>query len=160
MRKSSFQVTLENFYGNMLWDAEFLMRIEKARTVVKYVYEKRRVFEAYVFSICVNWEILVEDLLIDCFNKDTSAYKSFTGYEIRSHLSRSTCKAIILGVGYFDFKSIEDLKKTANNILVSHCNPFKAISRPNERKINEFFTIRNYIAHYSDFAKKTVRENL
>ncbi len=134
MRKSSFQVTFETFHLNMIWDSTFLTRIEKARSVVKSADEKRSVFEAYVFSICTNWEILIETLLIDCLNKDTSAYREFTGFEIPKHLWRETCKAIILSTGYVDFRSVSDLKRTAKNILVSHCNPFKAIPRPNEKK--------------------------
>lgn len=158
MRKSSFQVTFEHFDSNMAWDSIFLMRIEKARSVVKSADEKRSVFEAYVFSICTNWEILVETLLIDSLNKDTTAYREFTGFEIPKNLSRETCKAIILGTGYVDFRSIGELIRRANNILVSHCNPFRAIPRPNARKIDEFYKLRNYVAHYSESAKRSLEK--
>jgi len=59
----------------MEMDVVFLIKIEEAKRVVKSVEEKRDVFEAYVFKICANWEVLLEDLLIDCLNKDTTRYK-------------------------------------------------------------------------------------
>ncbi len=49
-----------------------------------------------IYRICANWEILVEDLLIDCFNKDTTRYADFTGYKIPTHISKEMCRAIIL----------------------------------------------------------------
>lgn len=137
-------------------DITFLMKIEGAKMVVKSIDEKRDVFDAYVFRICANWEILVGDLLIDCLNKDTSQYKEFTGFEIPKHLSRETCKAMILGVTYIDFKSVSDLKKMSKRILVPQFNPFKKIPKSNGEKIDEFFTLRNYLAHYSDAAKRSL----
>ena len=154
MKKTSCEITLKNFYENMSWGIDFLMKIEKSRRVVKERYEKRDVFEAFVFRICANWEILMQDLLIDCFSKDTSKYKDFTGFDVPKHLSLETCKAIILGTGYLDFKSISDLKMQTKRILVPACNPFEKIPKFKGDKIDEFFTIRNYLSHYSDAARR------
>lgn len=134
MRKSDIQKTFEKFIINIFWDWEFLDRIQSARRVVRTVYEKRSVFETYVFSICASWEILVEDLFIDCLNKDTSAYKEHTGFEISKDLSRETCKAILCGIRYIEFRGIEELQGVANNILVANYNPFKAIPSKNVKK--------------------------
>ncbi|MBM4433063.1 MAG: hypothetical protein FJ025_03600 [Chloroflexi bacterium] len=158
MRKSSFELTLGNFYQNMGWDIDFLMKVEKTRKVIKSVYEKRNVFEAYVFRICANWEILVEDLLIDCLNKDTTRYADFTGYKIPTHISREMCCAIILGISYLDFKSTHNLKDVSKKILVPACNPFTEIPRANGAKIGDFFAFRNYLAHYSDAAKRALEK--
>lgn len=156
MKKSSCVLTLINFYENMSWDIDFLMKIEKSRRVVKARNEKRDVFEAFVFRICANWEILIGDLLIDCFSKDTSMYKNFTGFNIPKNLPLETCKAIVLGTGYMDFKSIGDLKREAKRVLVPKCNPFDKIPSTKGDKIDEFFLIRNYLAHYSDAAKRNL----
>lgn len=158
MRKSSFEVTLGGFYGNMEMDIKFLIKIEEAKQVVKSVGEKREVFEAYVFKICANWEIFSEELLIDCFNKDTTRYREFTGFKIPRNISRETCKAITLSIGYLDFKSVSHLKQIAGNLLVSQYNPFKEIPGPNGKKIDEFFALRNYLAHYSDAAKRSLEK--
>lgn len=158
MRKSSFEVTLRDFYRNMSWDIAFLTKIEKAKRVVGLVDEKRDVFEAYVFKICANWEILVEDLLVDCLNKDVTRYKEFTGFKIPRNISRQTCKAIILGTGYFDCKSVSDLKQKAKKMLAPQCNPFGEIPKSNGNTIDEFFALRNYLAHYSDVAKRSLEK--
>lgn len=125
MKKPSFEATLNLFYGYMWWDITLLMKIEKAKHTVKSRDEKRGIFEAFVFRICANWEILVEDLFIDCFSKDTSMFQRSTGFNIDRHLSRETCRAIILGPHYFDFKSIADLKKQAKQAIIPQYNPFK-----------------------------------
>jgi hypothetical protein len=156
MKKPSFETTLYLFYGYMTWDIDLLVKIERAKHIVKSRNEKRAIFEAFVFRICANWEILVEDLFIDCFSKDTSMFRNFTGFKIDKHLSRETCKAIILGTHYVDFKSIDDLKKQASRAIMPQCNPFKEIPNLNGSKIDEFFTIRNYLAHYSDAARRSL----
>ena len=139
-------------------DATFLTKIEKARQVVKSLDEKREVFEAYVFKICANWEILVEALLIDCLNKDTTRYREWTGFKISKNITRDTCKAIILGTGYVDCKSVSDLKRLAKSILASQHNPFKEIPRLNGDRIDDFFALRNYLAHYSDAARRSLEK--
>lgn len=158
MKKSDFETTLIGFYINMITDANFLIKIARAKSVVKSLEEKRSVFEAFVFSICANWEILVEDLLIDCLNKDTSQYRKYTGFKIPPHITRETCKAIIIETGYLDFKGINDLKAKTRNILVPQFNPFDKIPRVNREKIEEFFAMRNYIAHYSYASKRRLEK--
>lgn len=158
MRKSSFEVTLSSFYESMAWDVEFLMKIHDAERVVGLPEEKRSVFEAYVFRICANWEILVTELLIDCLNRDTTRYKEFTGFGISRHMTRETCAAILQGTGYLDFKSVSHLKHIARNILVPQYNPFKKIPHLNGEKIDEFYALRNYLAHYSDASKRRLRK--
>lgn len=158
MRKSSFETTFQDFFDNMAFDIDFLKKIKEAKQVVKLAHEKRSVFEAYVFSICANWEILVENILIDCFNRDTSGYRENTGFKIPKHLSRETCQAIILGTGYLDFKSIDNLKHIAGDFLVPKVNPFEKIPTPNGNKIDEFFVLRNYLAHYSDASRRRLKK--
>lgn len=157
MRKASLKRTLLDFQMNMGWDIYLLTKIEKAKRIIGSLDEKRSVFEVFVFRICANWEILVEDLLIDCLNKDTSQYSEYTGFQIRRNMSRDECKAIIMGTGYLDFKGISDLKKNAKKILIPNYNPFKRIPHINGMKIDEFFSMRNYLAHYSDAAKRSLR---
>jgi len=158
MKKSSFERSLGDFYFNMSLDIGFLVKIQKSQKVVKSVEEKRSVFEAFVLSICANWEILVEELLIDCLNKDTSNYKEYTGFRISKHIPRETCKAIILGTSYLDFKSVSNLKQIAKRILVPQFNPFKEVPASNGERIDEFFALRNYLAHYSYAAKRSLQD--
>lgn len=156
MKKSTFDTTLTDFHINMNYDIDLLMKIETAKAVVKYNEDKRSIFEAFVFRICAYWEVLVEDLLIDCLNRDTSRYSEFTGYRLPKNLPRQVCKAVIVGIGYTDFKSVDHLKKISKQMLIPECNPFTTITTSNLKRIDEFFTLRNYLAHYSDSAKRAL----
>jgi len=142
----------------MSWDIDILMKLEKAKAVVKPREEKRTIFEAFVFRICANWQILVEELFINCLGKDTSMYKKYTGFDVPKHIPRDTCKAILLGTGYWDFKSVSDIKRQAKRILLPGCNPFKEIENIQEKKIDEFHAIRNYLAHYSDASWRALKK--
>lgn len=156
MRKSSFERSLFNFHLMMNRDIDLLMKIEVARRVIKSLAEKRDIFEAFVFRICASWEILVDDLLVDCLNKDTSRYAEYTGFDLPKNISRETCKAVIIGISYTDFKSVGHLKKKGKQMLVRQYCPFPSITIAQEKKIDEFFIIRNYLAHYSDAAKRSL----
>jgi len=103
-----------------------------------------------------NRKPLVEDLMIDCLNKDTSGYAKYTGFKIDKHISRDTCKAIVIGTTFLDFKSVGHLKQMSKQILVQECNPFTKITTSYGKKIDEFFIIRNYLAHYSDAARRSL----
>ena len=140
----------------MNWDIDLLVKIERAKSVVKSSQEKQSVFEAFVHSICSNWDILVEELLIDCLNKDTSKFTQGYGYKLGKHITRDTCEAVLIGVGYLDFKSVGDLKRRSKRILIPKYNPFAEIPKSNEKKIDEFYTIRNYLAHYSNAARRAL----
>jgi hypothetical protein len=120
------------------------------------VKEKRSVFEAFVLSICASWEILVQELLIDCLNQDTSGYATYTGFQVPKHMTRETCKAVLLGVAYLDFKSIGHLKDISKKILIQSCNPFLKIPAKQGQKIDDFFIIRNYLAHRSYAARRAL----
>ena len=62
-----------------------------------------------------------------------------------------------MGHRYVDFRSVSDIKKFAKNYLSPAHNPFKAISAECTQKIDEFMTMRNVLAHYSDLAWRSYR---
>ena len=156
MKKATYYRSLTSFHRNMNQDIDLLMKIEHARKVVKKKHEKKSIFEAYAFRICANWERLVDDLIVDCLNQDTSRYAESTGYNLPKHVSLDVCKAIIFGYRYLDFRSIDELKRNSKKLLVDECNPFLAITHASGKKIDEFCKIRNYVAHRSDSAKRSL----
>ena len=162
MRKGSTDKSLDNFEEWMGSYIGFLDRVLAARVIVRTVDEKREFTEAFVLRIASLWEILVETLLvetllIDCLNRDTSALARHTGLPLKRHLTRPVCEAIVSGLHYFDVKSVSDLRGLAKKILVLKHNPFRAIPKDAERKIDQFFAFRNYLAHYSSESKRRVR---
>lgn len=157
IKKASVEVTFDNFFDWMNWYMKLLDKIYNAQRVIAKPDEKREIFEAFVLKIHVIWEIFVEDLLVDCLNKDTSQYAEYIGIKrLRKHLPRNICKAMVLGMSYLNFRDVPDIKGKANNILVSQYNPFASITNPALKKMNEFYCIRNYIAHYSETAKRSL----
>lgn len=156
MKKSSFEDTFQRFFYWMVWYTDFLEKVTYARRVISQPEEKRELFEAFVLKIHVTWEVLVEDLLIDCLNRDTSKYAQYTNRDIPKHLARDVCEALICGLGFFDIKGIGQLKGIANNIIVTKYNPFNMISGDDGKKIDEFYKIRNYLAHYSERSRQSL----
>jgi len=156
MRKGSLNLTFDNFVGWLKWYDEFLEKIYRSQRVVKTSDEKAEIFEAFVTRIDAIWHLFVEDLLIDCLNRDTSQYAKHTGTTLPKHLPREQCKVMVTGLGYFDFKSVGDIKKTARSILTIGCNPFKKIPKDAAKMIDQFSKIRNYVVHYSYVSRRAL----
>jgi len=93
-------------------------------------------------------------------NRDCSRYAETLGLRLRQHLSRDECEAILLGHRYLDFRSVGDIKRFGKRYLVPRWNPFGAITGQQARTIDDFFLIRNYVAHYSSYARRAYRAML
>ena len=157
MRKSAVKKTFDFFHEWMNWDIDFLSKVYSGQRAVYSRKEKEQILEAFVFKICANWQVFTEGLLIDCLNKDTTQFAKHTDFSVPKHLSRDVCKAMLMGVKYLDFKNVSHLKGFAKKILVPNNDPFKRISAAKGEvgdKIDEFYTMRNYLGHYSYFADR------
>ena len=119
--------------------------------------EKKLIHEAFVLKICATWEILAENVFVECLSRNTSTYAAFKGITLPRNLTKNTCKGLISGLRYFDFRDMSDLKGKAKRFLADQCNPFKKVPCDVTEKINEFYLIRNYIAHRSDTAKQSLK---
>ncbi len=120
--------------------------------------EKKQIHEAFVLKICATWEILAENIFIACLSQNTSEYAICKGISLPRKLTKDTCKGLISGLSYFSFRNASDLKGKVKKYLDKRYNPFKDISQDVIKKIDEFYTIRNYIAHRSDTAKQTLKK--
>lgn len=118
--------------------------------------EKSEVYESFVLKICATWETFVEDLLALCLSMDTSQYAEYIGTKCPKRPSKELCETLISGYGYFDFKNVDGLKRISKNILVMTYDPFSKIPREESKKIDRFFLIRNYVAHRSRVAKRSL----
>ena len=155
MRKSSFQKNHDDFEETLDWYRDFIARIVGAQRVIRYKYEKTELVEALVLRIAALWETLVLEDLVDSLNRDPSKYAAETGLRLRRHLSRDECEAIIVGDGYRDFRSVDSAIDFAKKHLADAHNPFKLVPKHTIRPINEFCgTVRNYLSHYSSFARR------
>ena len=158
MRKSSFKDTFNRFFRQIFWYSNFLEKISNAKRVILNPTEKKEILEAFVPKVYVTWEILVQDLLVDCLNRDTSQYAKHKNTKLPRYLSRNVCKSLISGLDYFNFTDTDDIIGKARKILVSQYNCFDPnhISKVKDdlKKIDEFREIRNYLAHYSSHSKQ------
>ena len=134
----------------------FLGKIIGAQRVVSTAAEKRDIAESVLLRLCAHWESFVEEHLIDCINVDHSKLKEYFHVIIPSNPSKNLCQALILGPGYKDFHSMDDMKRFSKKILHPSSNPFLAISRPHSKGIDEVYKIRNYLAHYSSAARRSL----
>ena len=152
MKKADFNTCHIEFLSWIDWYGDFLHRLIESKRVVRTKFEKLELLEAFILRCAVRWEILVREDIITSLNHDSSVYAKVLNLRLRKHLSRDECKAILYGYRYLDFRSVEEVKSFGRKYLVPKFNPFEAIARAEAQKINEFLTMRNLLAHYSDLA--------
>jgi hypothetical protein len=157
MRKASAKVSLDMFRKDLFAYEQLLQKVYADATHLTLP-EKRAIYEAFVLKICAIWEALVENLLVDCLNQDSRQYSSFINTSLPKHIPREICSAMVTGINYFNFKSVEEVQKIARKVLVDRHNPFKAISNSNSKRIDEFFKMRNYLTHLSGQAERTLNQ--
>jgi len=153
MKKSDFSQT---FSDNRRW-------MESYYKILKKLYEddtimtnddKAEIFEAFALKLCAQWEAFIQNLFIDCLNRDSSALAAYLQLKLSKHFSLDECEALLFGTRYFDFDRIGDAKRHAKRILINRFNPFKFIKSKDAKVIDELFYIRNYLSHYSGYAER------
>ena len=158
MKKSSMTATFKRFFDETGLYGLLLAKIaEPDFKVIGDSREKHKLAEALAIKTLTAWEVFIENLLIDCLNRDTSQYASHRDMRIPKHLPRDVCELLLTGVRFLDIKNTGDLKRIAKNTIVPRYNPFKEIKGRDSSKIDEFYQIRNYLAHRSRSSKHILR---
>lgn len=142
-----------------LFDAkEVVLPPEKKKEILTEILlsEKKQIHEAFVLKIYVSWEVLIENLFVECLSRDPSKYAEHKAIKLPKKLTKDICRGLISGLGYFDFKDTRDLKGKAKRVLVTKFDPFANIPSDETKKIDEFYVIRNYLAHYSNSSKQSL----
>ena len=150
--KEDLTKVFNNFLARINWYTDLLIKICEPLSTA----EKSEVYESFVLKICVTWETFIEDLLALCLSKDASQYSEYMDTKFPKHPSKELGETLISGYRYFDFKNVGELKGISKNILVLAYNPFIRVPQRESKKIDEFFLIRNYIAHRSRVAKRSL----
>jgi hypothetical protein len=148
MRKGSIELTLDSYLWELNTFIDILNKVIDSNSVFSKD-EKSELFEAFVLKACAAWEEMVENLFVDCLNRDSKQYSDYMELSLPKHMSHNQSRAMIVGIGYFDFKGVNDIKSKAKHILVDEFNPFKNIPTGVGKKIDEFYKFRNFIAHRS-----------
>lgn len=156
MRKADLLKNHNSFDRAVTRYRAFTERIIAAQRVVSKKTEKEDLIESVLLRLCANWERFVDEHLVDCVNVDYSKLGEFFGVPIPRNPSHSLCQALIIGSGYLDFRSFGDLKGFTRKVLPDASNPFLAVSQAHSNKIDESFKLRNYLAHYSSVARRSL----
>ncbi len=132
MRKTGFKKHHEYFRGTLLWWSGFVFRVASTQDIVQHDGERHELVDTAVLRIGARWEDLIQTDLINCLNRDTSAYAAELGLSLRKHMTRDECQALLFGTGYLDFRSVRELKNFAKRHLASSFNIFSQIPRSTE----------------------------
>lgn len=159
MRKSSIQLTLDSYLEELNTFVEILNKTIDDESPFNRN-EQSELFEAFVLKLCAAWEEMVENLFVDCLNRDSAKYCEYMDMSLPKHMPYNQSRAMIVGIGYFDFKSVNDITSKAKNILVDDYNPFKNIPKGAARKIDELYRFRNFIAHRSIRSEQALKKVL
>ena len=159
MRKADLVKNHDKFEEDMDWYIDFIIRMLRAKQVVNYD-DKLEILESLVIRLCAIWEAFIEGEMIDCLNIDCcSKYREELQLEIPEHPNKDLCEAILVGPGYLDFKSVDDIKTFAKKALPDDVNPFKKVrANPTAKRINELYVMRNYLSHYSGKSRRTLHK--
>ena len=137
--------------------AEFLFaKVLALRGKVFSDFEASEIFEAFTIKSICDWEWYAEKMICECLKDDTTQLSKELDLTLPKSISIDECIVYLNGLGYFDLKNVSNLKSIAKKILVNNKNPFQKISSEARNHIDDFYALRNYVAHRSNKSKKTL----
>ena len=124
------------------------------------------VVELLVVGVTANWEESTNGLLVACLRHDPSLMHGYALGPESEPPSVETCAAYIMEIPqkgkrglpeapkrrYLSFRNTEALINFSRPILPDASNPFLAL-RDYANEIDDFYLIRNYVTHRSQYAK-------
>lgn len=119
-------------------------------------FETAELFEAFTIKAICDWEWYVEQIICECLKDDTSQLSIELDLTLPQKITFDECIGYINGLGYFDLKSGSNLKSIAKKILPKARNPFENISSEVRNRIDDFYILRNFVAHRSKKSKKAL----
>lgn len=156
MRKSDLKKNHQPLDDAIARYRAFMDKIINAQRVISTSKEKRDIAESVLLRLCACWERFIDEHLVDCVNRNHTRLSKHFAVKIPNHPSWDLCHALIIGASYKDFRSFGDLKGYSKKILPDDSNPFLQVSVARTKKIDEVYTIRNYLSHYSAASRRAL----
>ena len=156
MRKASIVQNHTDFEKNLDVLDKVVAQIV-ARQIGVDLAESNVLAEGLVLTLAGYWEEVVDEDFVDALNRDTSAYAEHIRIELPKNLSRDVCFGLLVGDRYLDFRNTGEIVGRAKKILVPANNPFEPLSTTVRNSIDQFYILRNYLAHRSQRAKRAYR---
>jgi len=135
---------------------DFMRKCIDAQRVIATAEEKRMLAESVILRLCAQWEQFLDEHIADSINVTPVQLGEYLGAAIPKNPSRDLCVALVFGGTYRDFRSFGDLKGFTKRILPDTENPFLQVTNAHARKIDEVYKIRNYLSHYSAYARRSL----
>lgn len=154
MRKASIKQNHEDFEDKL----DILDRIAAQivrRQIGADLDESDVLAEGVVLSVAGYWEEVLDEDFVDALNRDTSAYAKHVEIELPKNLSRDICFGLLIGDGYLDLRDTGAIVSRAKKVLVD--NPFAHLTNTVRKSIDQFYVLRNYVAHRSQRAYRRYR---
>ena len=157
MKTVNLQHVCDEFIQNM---SEIEGYINRCKTVFagedKYL---SFCYENAIIMLYKAFEKFILRTMISCLNHDHSHFEEKYGIKLGKHINDDVCEFLITKGGYFDFKGRDGLNKILNATIGSSHNVGKTIKNNKYSKtINQLCAVRNYAAHNSAQAKKSVMD--
>ena len=107
------------------------------------------------------WERYVENRLAAALNHSPKHFLDLHDVRGVTNISAGFAFFIVRSGGrFFDFRSVDELLKKADDWLGPASNPFHKLSKNEKAYLDALASIRNYVAHGSDAASKAYRRHV
>jgi len=156
MNKADLRNNHRQFERHVERSEDFATRLLAAERVVR-LEDKQRIAEATILRLSSYWEWFIDQELLDCININSRRLAQYLEVK-HKHLNIEMCRAILFRGGYLDFRSVQAAKRFAKDILPDEVNPFRLIEPSTASKVDELFTIKNYLVHRSFAAKRALKK--
>lgn len=121
--------------------------------------EQFLILESLILRACALWEKFLETELLLAVSYDSVKLIKEMNLRSTDKLNLELVRAILLSDSYRDFHDLERSNSFFRKYIVDKWNPFNKISGRQTKKIQFTYSIRNYLSHYSKFAKKKLLES-
>lgn len=116
--------------------------------------ERNMLLEGLLLRACAYWESFLESELIFLIDLDQTKLKSEFEIGKSTKLADNYIHAMIFSDGYKDFTDIDRSIGYFRKYISDKLNLFEEISGEQKKILKYTYALRNYLAHYSKFAKK------
>lgn len=121
-------------------------------------YEKRIIIEGLLLRACARWESFLEIEVVSLVNMDKNKLLDELDLPTNSVVNQRVIKAILFSTSYKDFHDLERSKGFYRRFIADNYNLFDKISKEQINKSRMVYKLRNYLSHYSEFAKKKLEQ--
>src|SRR4030095_7144174 len=153
MRKAELRKNHEEYDEAIKRYRDFIKKCLNAKNVIKSQ-EKQDLAESVLLRVCAYWQSFTNEHIVDCVNIEHAGLKQYFGLKKMHHPNRELCEALILGDRYRSFRSWDDFLGFSKKVLPANSNPFLEVRKSHMGLIDEVYIIRNYLSHYSAYARR------